>query len=171
MLVASIPHTDFTGAFRLIGTGTLTLPGEVPPLSWELTIRPLAPSVLGLRPKPPPSRREVLRRAAAVNAHGGFLQFVTSLTRPVSVVHPKAPLSKGRRAAAVNAHGGFLQFVTSLTRPVSAVHPKAPLSKGRRAAAVNAHGGFLQFVTTLTRPVSAVHPKAPLSKGAGTPEA
>ena len=93
--MASIPHTDFTGAFRLIGTGTLTLPGEVPPLSWELTIRPLAPSVLGLRPKPPPSRREVLRRAAAVNAHGGFLQFVTSLTRPVSAVHPKAPLSKG----------------------------------------------------------------------------
>ena len=68
MLVVSIPHTDFTGSFRLIGTGTLTLPGEVPPLSWELTIRPLAPSVLGLRPKPPPSRREVLRRAAAVNS-------------------------------------------------------------------------------------------------------
>ena len=43
-------------------------PGEVPPPTVQSPLRPLAPSVLGLRPKPPPSRREVLRRAAAVNA-------------------------------------------------------------------------------------------------------
>ena len=42
--------------------------GEVPSLAVKWAVRPLAPSGLGLRPKPPPSRREVLRRAAAVNA-------------------------------------------------------------------------------------------------------
>ena len=41
---------------------------EVPSLPVKLAMHPLAPSVLGLRPKPPPSRREVLRRAAAVGA-------------------------------------------------------------------------------------------------------
>ena len=35
-------------------------------------------------------------------SHGSFLRIVTSLTRPVSAVQPKAPLPKGRRAAAVN---------------------------------------------------------------------
>ena len=33
--------------------------GEVPSLAIQLAVRPLAPSVLWLRPKPPPSRREV----------------------------------------------------------------------------------------------------------------
>ena len=33
--------------------------GEVPSLAIQLAMLPLAPSVLGLRPKPPPSRREV----------------------------------------------------------------------------------------------------------------
>ena len=33
--------------------------GEVPPPADKQPVRPLAPSVLGLRPKPPPSRREV----------------------------------------------------------------------------------------------------------------
>ena len=42
--------------------------GEVPSPAIQLAMLPMAPSVLGLRPKPPPSRREVLRRAAAVNA-------------------------------------------------------------------------------------------------------
>ena len=41
---------------------------EVPSLPVKLAMHPLAPSVLGLRPKPPPSRREVLWRAATVNA-------------------------------------------------------------------------------------------------------
>ena len=35
-------------------------------------------------------------------SHGSFLRIVTSQTRPVSAVQPKAPLPKGRRAAAVN---------------------------------------------------------------------
>ena len=34
-------------------------PGEVPPPTVQSPLRPLAPSVLGLRPKPPPSGREV----------------------------------------------------------------------------------------------------------------
>ena len=33
--------------------------GEAPTLAVELAMYPLAPSDLGLRPKPPPSRREV----------------------------------------------------------------------------------------------------------------
>ena len=33
--------------------------GEVPSLTIKLAVRPMAPSVLGLCPKPPPSRREV----------------------------------------------------------------------------------------------------------------
>ena len=48
--------------------GVIKTTGEVPSLAVKWAVRPLAPSVLGLRPKPPPSRREVLRRAAAVNA-------------------------------------------------------------------------------------------------------
>ena len=36
---------------------------EVPSLSLKLAMLPLAPSVLGLRPKPPPSRREVFAGA------------------------------------------------------------------------------------------------------------
>ena len=41
---------------------------EVPSPAVKWALHPLAPSVLGLRPKPPPSRREVLWRAATVNA-------------------------------------------------------------------------------------------------------
>ena len=48
--------------------GVIKTTGEVPSLAVKWAVRPLAPSGLGLRPKPPPSRREVLRRAAAVNA-------------------------------------------------------------------------------------------------------
>ena len=83
----------FAGGWYVIEV--IRTPEEVPTLTVQQAMRPLAPSVLGLRPKPPPSRREVVRRAAAVNAHGGFLQFVNTLTRPVSAVQPKAPLSKG----------------------------------------------------------------------------
>ena len=39
------------------------------------------------------------RCATAVNAHGGFLRIVTSLTRPVSALHAKAPLPKGAGTA------------------------------------------------------------------------
>ena len=35
-----------------------------------------------------------MRRAAAVNAHGGFLRIVTSLTRPVSALHPRLPCER-----------------------------------------------------------------------------
>ena len=37
--------------------------GEVPSLPVKWALRPLAPSVLGLRPKPPPSGREVFTEA------------------------------------------------------------------------------------------------------------
>ena len=69
-------------------------PGEVPPPVVKLVSCPLAPSVLGLRPKPPPSRREVLRRAAAVNVCTVQL---FSLPFPLGndTEGKKAPLSKG----------------------------------------------------------------------------
>ena len=39
--------------------------GDVPPLAVKQAMRPLAPSGLGLRPKPPPSRREVFTGLSA----------------------------------------------------------------------------------------------------------
>ena len=46
--------------------------GEVPSLAVKWAVRPLAPSVLGLRPKPPPSRREVFAEAfCSVTIPGG----------------------------------------------------------------------------------------------------
>ena len=115
---------------------------QVPPHPKPSAFRLRAPSVTA-NAVPAPSRRE-LRRVAADNAHGGFLQFGTSLTCPVSLPSKMGNENIGtmhalpaaaRRPARYRYRAKWGTKISVLCthcqrRHAATIHPKIPLYVG-----------------------------------------